>query len=138
MFSHIQNVGFLMRRLLFFALNFIQVFPATFVGGNVPFGQPGNGGQKYYDSACIGSVSLSGDTTGFQFEFNCPEGRVIRIHKSISYSKPMSSGCPEYYDPDRKECCEYHEGKIIIINEPHREKTGIWPMRKQRRRSASR
>ena len=126
-----------MRRLLFLTLHFIQVFSATFVRGNVPLGLPGNGGQKYYASACIGSRSLSGDTTGFQFEFNCPEGRVIRIHKSISYSKPMSSGCPEYYDPDRKECCEYHEGNNNNKIEPHREKTGIWPMRKQRRRSAS-
>ena len=26
----------------------------------------------------------------------------------------------------------------LDLNEPHREKTGIWPMRKQSRRSASR
>ena len=32
----------------------------------------------------------------------------------------------------RKQC------KQIILNEPHREKTGFLPMRKQRRRSASR
>ena len=91
------------------------VAQASVVRGNTPFGLPGNEGPKYYDSACIGSGSAGGGTSGFQFEFSCPEGRVIRIHKSISYAKPKSSGCPEYYDSSREDCCIHNEGNMSHV-----------------------
>ena len=68
-------------------------------------------GPLYTYSACIGSGGAGSTVEGFMFKFNCSEG-IIRIRRAISYSKPTSTGCPEYYDPSRPDCCVYHQGKI--------------------------
>lgn len=72
-------------------------------------------GPLHTYSACIGSGALGGDVSGFMFQFNCSEG-IIRIHRAVSYAKPTSAGCPEYYDPNKAYCCIYHEGIVSYIN----------------------
>lgn len=93
----------------------------------------GDEGPLYSYSACIGSGGTEAGDFGFMFKFDCAEG-IIRIHRSISYAKPESTGCPEYYSSSRRDCCTYHPddcgGLDIKNNDRHYDacngKTSCW------------